>query len=298
MFKNKLLLLVFFICFQGFSQVKKAVDTIYVYETIIVYDTIYIEKPIERMQFEKIIISPTKKGIKPFLTVIENNKKIIIPVDSLLFERKRKPFKNNWQFGAKLTTGIQSNTLFDAYDSKVQLSYAVGIFVKKTLFHKNFSVGLGVEVGLLNNNLNTNDSTSTSILNGYYFTNQGSPKLFEGLTNKGLQIQIPLQFYWKINKFSPSMGVFVNSTNYKTTFRGSSGNLPAALDENQNFNAQSYYFGYLFQLDYAFHKNWSTGLNYRFANSEKINFKRNQESFAIDKTTKQTAFEVYLMYCF
>jgi hypothetical protein len=298
MFKNKLLLLVFFICFQGFSQVKKATDTIYIYEEVIVYDTIYIEKPIERMRFEKIIISPIKKGVKPFLTIIENNKKIIIPVDSLIFERKRKPFKNNWRFAAKLTTGIQSNSLFDAYGAKVQMSYGVGVFVKKTLFHKHFSVGLGIEVGFLNSNLIATDSTSTSFLSGYYFTNQGNPKLFEELNNKGFQIQIPLQFYWKINKFTPSAGVLVNSTNYEATFRGSSGNVPATLDENQKFGAQSYYFGYLFQLDYAFHKNWSTGLNYRFANSKNVNFKRNQESFAIDKTTKQSAFEVYLMYCF
>ena len=232
------------------------------------------------------------------MTVIENNKKIIIPVDSLLFERKPKPFRNSWQFGAKLTTGIQSNSLFDAYDSKVQMSYGVGLFVTKALFHKNFAVGLGLEVGCLNSNLNTTDSNSTSSFNGYYFTDQGSPKLFEGLTNKGLQIQIPLQFYWKINKFSPSVGVFVNSTNYEATFRGSSGNVPAALDENQNFFAQSYYFGYLFQLDYGFNKNWSSGFSYRFANSRTVDFSRNQEFFAIDKITKQAAFEVHLMYCF
>jgi len=297
MFKNKLILWFLFLGFNCFSQVKKVVDTVYIYEEVIVYDTVYIKKPLEQMRFEKIIISPKIKGAKPFVTFFENNKKIIIPVDSLVFESKRKPFEDNWEFGAKLITGVQTNTLFKTLKAKQQLSYGLGIFLKKTLFHKNFSVGIGIDCGLLNNNLII-DTTSTSSLNGYHFTNGGAPKLFEGLSNKGLQIQIPLQLHWKINKFSPSMGVLVNRTNYEATFKGSSENQSGALDENQKFSAQSYYFGYLIQLDYAFHKNWSTGINYRFSNSPKINFKRNNESFAIDKATKQVAFEVFLMYRF
>jgi opacity protein-like surface antigen len=298
MFKNKLLLILFCTGFLGFSQVKKESDTIYIYEEVIVYDTIYIEKPLARLQLEKVIVSPAKRGIKPFLTVIQNNKKIVIPVDALIIERRRKTVPNSWKFAAKITTGFNSNSLFEDFGTQMQMSYGLGLFVNKTLFHPNFSLGIGIETSLLSSSLNSNASNSDSFLNGYYFTENGSPKLFEGFNNKGFQVQIPIQFYWKIKKFTPSIGVFGNKTTYEATFTESSGNLPLQFDRRQKFNAQTFYFGYLFQLEYAVFKNWSVGINYSYSEAKNLTFKSDNESFAVDKKIKQNAFGVGIFYGF
>ena len=284
--------------FLGFSQVKKETDTIYIYEEVIVYDTIYIEKPLSRLKLEKVIVSPAKRGIKPFLTVIQNNKKIVLPIDSLIIEQRRKTFSNNWQFGAKIVTGYNSNSLFEDFGTQMQMSYGLGLFVKKTLFHPDFSLGIGIETSLLTSSLRSNASNSDSFFNGFYFTENGSPKLFEGFNNKGFQVQIPIQFYWKIKKFTPSMGVFGNLTNYEATFIESSGNLPLQLDSKNKFNAQTFYFGYLFQLEYTVFKNWSIGINYSYSEAKNLIFKSDNESFAVDKKIKQNTFGVGVLYGF
>ena len=298
MFKNKLLFLLMCSGFLGFTQVKKETDTIYIYEEVIVYDTIYIEKPLARLQLEKVIVSPIKRGIKPFLTVIQNNKKIVIPIDSLIIESRRKSFANNWQFGAKIITGFNSNSLFEEFGTQVQMSYGLGLFIKKTLLHPDFSMGIGIDTSLLKSSLNSNASNSESFLNGFYFTENGSPKLFEGFNNKGFQIQIPVQFYWKIKKFTPSIGIFGNLTNYESTFIESSGNLPLILDSKQKFDARTFYFGYLFQLEYTIYKKWSVGISYSYSQAKKLIFKISNETFAVDKKINQSTFGMNIIYEF
>ena len=126
MYKNNCLLLLFFFNLIGFSQVKKVTDTIYVYETVIVHDTIFIEKPLDKISFDKIIITPGKNGGKPQLTIIQNNKKTILAVDSLIVESKkpaRKPFPKPWVFGVKLAIGFNSNSFFNEFNSASQTTF-------------------------------------------------------------------------------------------------------------------------------------------------------------------------------
>ena len=44
----------------GFSQEKK-VDTVYVYEEIIIRDTVYIEKPLNKIKVNTLIVNEVKK---------------------------------------------------------------------------------------------------------------------------------------------------------------------------------------------------------------------------------------------
>ena len=285
-----------FSCFI-FSQEKK-VDTIYVYEEIIVHDTVFIEKPLDKFKIDKIIVTKGKKGEKPQAILFQNNKKTIILIDSLEIVKTKKPFFSRWQFGTKFYVGLNSNDLLKEFNVNNQLGLGVGLFVKKILFHPNFSVGTGFEIYVTLNTVKLDNANSDSFLNGFYFTDIGSPKLFESLTAKGFQFQLPLQFYWKIKKFTPSVGVFGNLTNYESTFLGSSGNLPLTLDENQTFDAKMFSVGYLFQIDYAVHKKWSVGLNFSYANAKNIVFRRKNETFAIDKNLRQNLFGTFLSYHF
>lgn len=296
--KNNIYFVLLLVVNFSFSQEKK-VDTVYVYEEIIIRDTVYIEKPLEKIKIEKVLITSFKKGEKPQVTIFQNNKKTIIPVDTLVIEKKKKSLDAKWKFGSKLYLGLNSNTLLKEFDAKNQLNLGIGLFLKKTFFHPNFSIGTGFETFLTMNKSQIDNATSGSFLNGYYFTDDGnSPKLFESLVTKGFQFQIPVQFYWKIKKFTPSIGVFGAMNNYKSTFKGSSGSLPLTLDESQIFTAKMLYFGYLVQLEYAIYKQWSIGLNYSYANAKNIVFKRNEETFAIDKKLTQNTFGISFLYHF
>lgn len=279
----------------GFSQEKK-VDTVYVYEEIIIRDTVYIEKPFNKIKVNTLIINEVKKGFKPSITIIQNKQKTIISADTLVIEHRKNSLFSDWKFGAKFQTGIISSSLLKEFDLENQPFFGFGIFVKKWIFSSNFYVGTGFESSYLIHLSQTNDTISS--LNGFYFTNDGSPKLFKAVNAKGFQFQIPVQFFLKLKKFTPSIGFFGALNIYESKFLGSNGAVPLALNELQKFKAESVFIGYLAQLEYNLFRKWSIGLNYSFATARKIMFKRNDESFAINKKQNQTIFGINFLYNF
>jgi hypothetical protein len=279
----------------GFSQEKK-VDTVYVYEEIIIRDTVYIEKPLNKIKINTLIINEVKKGVKPSITIIQNKQKTFISVDTLVIEHRKNNLFSDWKFCAKFHTGIISSSLLKEFDLKNQPFFGFGIFVKKRIFSSNFYVGTGFESSFLMHLSQTNDTISS--LNGFYFTNDGSPKLFKSINAKGFQFQIPVQFYLKLKKFTPSIGFFGTLNKYESKFLGSNGTIPLTLNELQKFKAESVFIGYLAQLEYEIFEKWSIGLNYSFATAKKLVFNRNDESFAINKKQNQTTFGINILYNF
>ena len=288
----------FLLLFQlGFSQEKK-VDTVYVYEEVIIRDTVFIEKPLAKIKVDKVILNKEIKGSKPSITIIQNKQKTVVSADTLIIKRFKNNIFSNLDYSLKLSGGINSNSLLKEFEIKNQPFLNFGIFIKKRVFNSNFWIGTGFETFFLLDVGTQSKANSESDLLGYYFTNDGSPKLFESINTKGFQFQVPLLFFWKMNKFTPSVGVFSTFNKYQAKFIGSSGNLPLRFDETQTFNANAIYFGYLAQLEYSLHKNWSIGLNYSFASAKKLVFRRDDESFAISKKQTQTTFGISLRYTF
>ena len=79
----------FLLLFQlGFSQEKK-VDTVYVYEEVIIRDTVFIEKPLAKLKVDKVILN--QKGNKPSITFIQNKQTTIVSADNIIIKR----LKNN-----------------------------------------------------------------------------------------------------------------------------------------------------------------------------------------------------------
>ena len=297
MWKNKLILFLSLFVNSLFAQTQKS-DTIYVYEEVIIRDTVYIERPLGKSKIDKILVTPEKKGKKGQITIIQNNRKTVVPIDSLEIQNKRNRFTDDWKFGSKIYLNTCSNTLLKEFNAGNQINVGAGFFVRKTLFHNNFSIGTGIEASITANPNELNNAATNSYLNGYYFAEDGSPRLFNSISSKGFQLQIPLQFYWKIKKFTPTIGVFGNLSNYESTFMGSSGNLPLSLDETQKYSSRMYFFGYLAQLEYSFNNNWSVALNYSFSNANNIVFQRDKEAFSVAKKLTQNSFGMQLLYHF
>ena len=111
MLQNKFLLLFLFIVFGAFSQQK--IDTVYVYEEVIIHDTIYIEKPIDKIKLENIIFKKGPNDEKGIFEVTQNGKIIQILVDSTNIVLPKIKSKKSWFFGGRLLLGTANNSFFN-----------------------------------------------------------------------------------------------------------------------------------------------------------------------------------------
>jgi hypothetical protein len=287
MLQNKFSLILIFVFNFIFSQQK--VDTVYVYEEVIVHDTIYIDKPISELKFDNVVFTKDEFN-KGKLQLTQNGKKIEIKVDStnIVFP-KSKTRNKSWFFGGKFHFGMASNSLFEELNSPNTIGFGLGIWTKKQLFNSKFSIGIGLDGLYWSSPFLFDASQNNSSLNGYYFTNSNQPILFKGIENKHFQFQIPLQIYYKYRKFIPSIGVFASISNYKSEFIGSSGKIPISLDETQVFEAQALQMGYLAELQYEISKHISVGLNFSSGTAKNLIFINQNDKNQMFKT--QNAFK-------
>lgn len=301
MLQNKFLFLfLLFSCFV-FSQEKK-VDTIYVYEEVIVHDTIFVEKPLNQLKLENVVFTKGENNEKDKLELTQNGKKVQIQVDStniILPKIKPKEHIKSWFFGGKLLLGIANNSLFKELNAPTNIGSGLGIWIKKQLFNPNFFVGIGFDGLYFTSPFSFDASQNDSALNGYYFTANNEPKLFQSVENKHFKIQIPIQFYYKIKKFTPSIGLFASISNYKATFKGSSGSLPLSLDETQIFKAQALQIGYLVEVNYDLTKHLSVGINFSLGKSNNlvfVNKNDNNQSFKTANAFTENRLLLQLIY--
>ncbi|WP_396165672.1 hypothetical protein [Flavobacterium sp.] len=301
MLPNKILLLFLLFTSVAFSQEKK-VDTVYVYEEVIVHDTIYIEKSLNELKLENVIFTKGENNEKDKLEITKNGKKIQIQVDStniILPKIKPKEHIKSWFFGGKLLLGIANNSLFKELNAPTNIGSGLGIWIKKQLFNPNFFVGFGFDGLYFTSPFSFDASQNDSALNGYYFTENNQPKLFQSVENKHFQMQIPIQFYYKIKKFTPSIGLFASVSNYKAAFKGSSGSLPLSLDETQIYKAQAIQVGYLVELHHELTKHISVGINFSSGKSNNLVFVNkydNTQSFKTQNSFTENRLLLQLRY--
>ncbi len=284
MSQNKILILFLAFTTFAFSQERKA-DTIFVYEEIIIHDTIFIEKPL--IKIDKAIFT-SESDKKDKLELTQNGKKIQIPIDTLILitskKRMEKEKKQSWFFGAKLHLGLASNSLLKEMNAPNTVGFGLGIWTRKELLNSNFSVGIGIDAFYWMSPFSFNASQNDSDLNGYYFTEDKEPKLFQSIENKHFQFQVPIQLHYRINKFTPSIGGFVGISKYQSNFAGSSGDLPLTLDEIQTFNAEALQIGYLAELQYAISKHLSVAVQFSSGKANNLVFTNKQDKNESFKT--------------
>ncbi len=269
MLQNKFLFFFIFIFTCSFSQQK--IDTVYVYEEVIIHDTIYIEKPLNKINIENVIFTKGENNEKDKLEITQNGKKIQILVDStnIVFQKNKK--LKSWFFGGKFHFGSARNSLFTALNAPNTMGFGLGIWTRKQLFASKLSIGIGLDGLYWSSPFSFDATQNNSTINGYYFV-YNQPLLFKSLESKNFQFQIPLQLYYNYKKFMPSIGVFASISNYKSEFQSSSGKLTLSLDETQVFGTQALQFGYLVELQYSITNKISVGLNFSSGSSKNLIF--------------------------
>jgi hypothetical protein len=294
---------VLFLLFLNFMFGQQKIDTIYVYEEVIVHDTVYIEKELNEIKIDKAILTKGKDDEKVNIEVMQNGKKLKIKLDTIIGIDKKQigDFKKNksWFFGGKFHFGSAENSFFKNLKSSNNIGIGLGIWTKKQLFDSNFSIGIGLDGFYWSSPFLFDASQNESVLNGYYFTDSKLPILFKGIDNKHFQVQIPLQFYYKFKRFSPSLGFFASISNYKSEFIVSSGKLPLSLDETQIFEAQALQMGYLAELQYEVTKHMSVALNFSSGKSKNLIFTNRSDKSQVLKANnsfQENRFSLALIY--
>ncbi|HRB71571.1 MAG TPA: hypothetical protein PK776_06960 [Flavobacterium sp.] len=299
MLRDKLLLL--FLVFTGFafSQEKKT-DTVFVYEEVIVYDTVFVEKPFTKID-KAVFTSEADK--KDRLEIIQNGKKFQVAIDTLVLvtDKKRieKQRPQTWFFGGKLHLGLARNSLFKEMNAPNTIGLGLGIWTRKALFNSDFSVGIGFDAFYWIGSFSFDATQNESVLNGYYFTNNRQPKLFKTIDCTNFKLQLPIQLYYNINKFTPSVGAFACTSNYKSQFIGSSGNLPLTFDEIQDFKAEALHIGYLIELHYSLSKHISVALHFSSGKANNLFFSKRDDKnqfFKTKNTFIENNFLIQLLY--
>lgn len=297
MLRDKILL--FFLAFTSltFSQEKKT-DTVFVYEEVVVYDTVFVEKPFTKID-KAVFTSEVNK--KDQLELTQNGKKFQIAVDTLILvtDKKRIKKEQHWFFGGKLHLGMARNSLLNEMNAPNTTGIGLGIWTQKKLFNSDFSIGIGMDAFYWMGSFSFDASQNDGALNGYYFTNNNAPKLFKSFDNKNLQLQIPLQVYYTINRFTPSLGAFISASRYKSQFFGSSGNLPLTFDEIQDFKAEALQIGYLVELHYSLSKHISVALHFSSGKCNNLVFSKNDDKsqfFKTKNTFTENKFALQLLY--
>lgn len=285
MYINRLLPSLIFMLFFGCSWCqKKSIDTVYVYEEIIVHDTIYIEKPLNNTIFHNAILQfkDAQTGILSFesqgqqtqikldhLTVLDTIKKT---------EKKMNSTNNqqlmNWSIGIKTYLGKNYTNAFTKSGNTDNNGYGLGLVILKRLISKKWYASAGINLNYFPKSRTYQDNGSDSNLNGFYISNN-QPNLLTNIYDECRQIVVPIQLHYSYKKFLPSVGIQYGNSTYYGTIKKSSGFIPLSLDQTIETKLKSIFWGANIELGYQINKYLISSISYSFTKSTEIKFYQN-----------------------
>jgi len=282
MFLKKILFL-FSIIVINFSlaQKKKKVDTVYVYEKVIVHDTVYLEKSLQ-LKPRNLIIHPLAVSEKEIKDVYQEN------IDKQTVEKKikRKLF-NKLQYGGEVGIGFKNSDWTAAFsERKQQFGENLGIWISKNFFTFPLSVSLSANVYHWNSSFDLDANKEDTFLNGYYFTTDQQPLLFQRFNNKHFEYALQLKFVYEWKNIRPFAGVLVNQNIYKMQFLVPENNI---LNTLSDFKSQQTNIGFSFGLQYRVLKHFLVFAEYQHYKMKNISLKNSSFDFDIFKTSNTFA---------
>jgi hypothetical protein len=224
MFLRKIIFLFSIIIIHfSFAQKRKKVDTVYVYEKVTVYDTVYLLKPL-RLHFNDVVISQLKTNEikienKSFLTESE----VEIKINNVL------------QYGIDAGIGLKKNFWSRENSNKLQFGEHLGAWISKR-FSSNPKIFLqfSADVYHWNSTFDLDGTKEDTYLNGYYFTEDHQPLLFQRFNNKHFEYALQLKLFYEWKNIRPFAGILANHTTYKMQFLVPENSVVNKLDDFKN----------------------------------------------------------------
>lgn len=285
MFLRKILFL-FLIITVNFSfaqrHKKKKVDTIYVYEKVVVHDTVYLLKP---LKFKKndIIVPELKVVETKFVTDIY--KQELEKQRASRIARLRKPV--TFWYGIEGGIGLKNaNWVVQNSKNKQQFGENLGLWISKSFFNSQFYLLFSANVYQWNSSFDLDANREDTYLNGFYFTENNQPLLFQRFNNKHFEYALQLKFIYEWRNIRPFAGVLLNQNAYKMQFLVPENNVLSKLDD---FRSHQTNLGFSFGLQYRFLRRFMLSAEYQQYNMKNISLKNSDFDFDIFKTNNTFA---------
>lgn len=276
MFLKKLIVILLLIISNfSLAQKRKKIDTVYVYEKVIVYDTVYLEKPIKIVSKEVLIpkYSITEIKIKNNLKTTQNN-----------IEIKSYPLL---EYGIEAGIGLKnSNWGKELSTKKQQFGENLGVWISKSIINPKLSLMLSANVYYWNSSFDLDANKEETYLNGYYFTTDHQPLLFQRFNNKHFEYALQLKLFYEWKKIRPFVGFLVNRNTYKMQFLVPENNV---LDKLDDFKTTQNNYGFTFGVQYRILKHFLLSLDYQQYQMKNLSLKNSSFDFEIFKTSNTFA---------
>jgi len=282
MFLKKILFLFSLILINfSLAQKKKKVDTVYVYEKVIVYDTVYLEKPL-RLKPKNLITHSLVVSEKEIKDVYKEN------LDKQKNEKKiKRKILNKFQYGVEAGIGFKDSDLITlAAQKKQQFGENLGIWLSKNFFSSPLSLSLSANMYHWNSSFDLDANKEDTSLNGFYFTTDQQPLLFQRFNNKHFEYTLQLKIAYEWKNIRPFVGVLANRNTYKMQFLVPENNVLNKLDD---FKSQQTNIGFSFGLQYRILKHFLVFAEYQHYKMKNISLKNSSFDFDIFKTNNTFA---------
>lgn len=275
----RVLLFIFTIFFIPITWAQKPkVDTVYVYEKVIVYDTVYVEKTNKIQPSDPIKNLPAVPELPP-----EKSDLKIKDKDSL----NKKTSPSRFRYGVEAGIGFKnSNWSTELVNHKAQFGQNFGLWISRSILNPNLSVMFAANVYRWNSTFDLDANKEDTYLNGFYFTKDSQPLLFQRFNNKHMEYTAQLKVLYEWNKIRPSVGFLVNRNVYKMQFLVPENNVLNKLDD---FKSKQFNFGFSLGIQYQILRKVSINVDYQYYKMKHFSLKNNSFDFDIFKTSNTFA---------
>lgn len=282
----KKILFLFFILTVTFSfaqkHKKRKVDTVYVYEKVIVYDTVYLLKP---LHFKKNDLIFPELKVQETKFVIDIYKQELEKQRASRRARLRKPV--TFQYGIEGGIGFKSiNWTVQNSENKAQFGENLGLWASKSFFNSQLSLLFSANVYHWNSSFDLDANKEDTYLNGFYFTEDNQPLLFQRFNNKHFEYALQLKFIYEWKNIRSFAGVLANRNTYKMQFLVPENNV---LNKSDDFKTHQTNLGFSLGVQYRVLKRILLSAEYQQYNMKNISLKNSDFDFEIFKSNNTFA---------
>jgi len=280
MLLRKIILLFSVIFINSTFAQRKKTDTIYVYEKVIVYDTIYLEKAI-KLKPAKLMLSSLEIQAKEIKSIPQNTNKEEIE------EQLNKISVNKFQYGIHAGIGVKKASWAENIsDKNQQFGQNLGIWISKSIIDPNFSLMLSANIYSWNSTFDLDANKEETYLDGFYFSKDDQPLLFQRFNNKHFEYVLQLKALYEWKNLRPFVGFLANKNNYKMQFLVPENNV---LDKLDDFKSNQVNFGFSLGLQYRLFNRFLIDVEYQHFKIKNLSLKNSSFDFDIFKTNNTFA---------
>jgi hypothetical protein len=261
---------------------KKKIDTVYLYEKVIVYDTVYLEKPLKFKQngllFSEVKVEETKFVRNVYKEEIEKQRAI---------RKARKQKIRTFEYGLEVGIGLKNSSWGrELSNNKQQSGENIGVWASKRLATTPISFMLSANIYHWNSTFDLDANKQETYLDGFYFTEDHQPLLFQRFNNKHFEYAVQLKLFYEWKNIRPYVGILVNRNTYKMQFLIPENNI---LDKLDDFKTTQNNLGFSFGVQYRIFKKFLVSVDYQQYEMKNVSLKNSSFDFDIFKTNNTFA---------